>query len=93
MDSSYTLLWFWVTLEAAQLCVTSKLRTPLGKPQETFTSIEAAIRKFAAIARESEEVNNNKTVIKTDAKDSLAVKSPISGKIFHCLFTYIVINC
>lgn len=35
-----SVLLFWATWEAAQLCVMYKLRTPLGKPQETFTSIE-----------------------------------------------------
>ncbi|KAG0427948.1 hypothetical protein HPB47_025033, partial [Ixodes persulcatus] len=38
------LLWFWALWEAAQTCVTLKLRTPLGKPQETFTSVEAALK-------------------------------------------------
>ncbi|EEC17441.1 fkbp-rapamycin associated protein, putative [Ixodes scapularis] len=38
------LLWFWALWEAAQTCVALKLRTPLGKPQETFTSVEAALK-------------------------------------------------
>ncbi|KAK3583612.1 hypothetical protein CHS0354_039435 [Potamilus streckersoni] len=46
--SNSTLQWFWATWEAAQFCVLSKLRTPLGKPQETFTSIEAVIKSFAS---------------------------------------------
>lgn len=33
----------WITLEAAQFCVNYKLRTPLGKPNETFTKIEGAL--------------------------------------------------
>lgn len=37
----------WACWEAAQLCVLNKLRTPLGKPPETFTRIENAIRSFA----------------------------------------------
>ena len=40
--------WFWATWEAAQFCVLSRLRTPLGKPQDTFTTIEAVLKSFAA---------------------------------------------
>lgn len=36
----------WVTLEAAQFCVNYKLRTPLGKPNETFTKIEGALNEL-----------------------------------------------
>ncbi|CAN8005347.1 unnamed protein product [Ixodes hexagonus] len=42
------LLWFWALWESAQTCVQLKLRTPLGKPQETFTSIEGALKGFLA---------------------------------------------
>ncbi|XP_063961813.1 serine/threonine-protein kinase SMG1-like [Lytechinus pictus] len=38
--------WFWATWEAANFCVLSKLRTPLGKPQETFTAIRSALSEF-----------------------------------------------
>lgn len=48
-------LWFWAAWEAAQFCIMSKLRTPLGKPQETFTAIEAAVKKLAIELRKSEE--------------------------------------
>lgn len=34
----------WGTWESAQFCVNNKLRTPLGKPNETFTSIENALK-------------------------------------------------
>ncbi|XP_026671607.1 serine/threonine-protein kinase SMG1 [Ceratina calcarata] len=40
-------LYFWAGFEAAQHCVTNKLRTSLGKPQETFTSIESALKTLA----------------------------------------------
>lgn len=33
-------LLFWETWECAQYCVTNKLRTTLGKPQDTFIAIE-----------------------------------------------------
>ncbi|XP_077868684.1 serine/threonine-protein kinase SMG1-like [Saccoglossus kowalevskii] len=42
------LSWFWATCESALFCVLSKLRTPLGKPQETFQNIESTLRAFAA---------------------------------------------
>ncbi|KAK0173761.1 hypothetical protein PV328_006909 [Microctonus aethiopoides] len=40
-------LFFWSGIEAAQHCVMNKLRTPLGKPQETFTTIEGALKTLA----------------------------------------------
>lgn len=40
-------LMFWAGLEAAQHCVQNKLRTALGKPQETFTTIEGALKNLA----------------------------------------------
>ncbi|XP_030753715.1 serine/threonine-protein kinase SMG1 [Sitophilus oryzae] len=36
----------WCTLEAAQYCVNYKLRTPLGKPNETFMKIEYALNQL-----------------------------------------------
>lgn len=41
-------LWCWALWESAQICVHLKLRTPLGKPQETFTSIEGALKALLA---------------------------------------------
>ncbi|OXU25637.1 hypothetical protein TSAR_001094 [Trichomalopsis sarcophagae] len=40
-------LFFWGGFEAAQHCALNKLRTPLGKPQETFTTIEGALKTLA----------------------------------------------
>jgi len=37
----------WAAWEAAQFCVSCKLRTPLGKPQGTFTTIEGVIKNLA----------------------------------------------
>ncbi|XP_047110312.1 serine/threonine-protein kinase SMG1 [Schistocerca piceifrons] len=45
--SSDTVLLLWSVWEAAHFCVINKLRTPLGKPQDTFTSIEGAIKSLA----------------------------------------------
>lgn len=36
-------LLFWETWECAQYCVINKLRTTLGKPQDTFIAIEGKI--------------------------------------------------
>jgi hypothetical protein len=52
-------LFFWVTWEAAQFCVLTKLRTPLGKPQDTFTTIEAALKKFACDALNKDNEDSN----------------------------------
>lgn len=42
-------LVFWLEYEAARQCVRNKLRTTIGKPQETFLAIEAVISKYARI--------------------------------------------
>ncbi|XP_023013215.2 serine/threonine-protein kinase Smg1 [Leptinotarsa decemlineata] len=39
-------LYNWITLEAAEFCVNYKLRTPLGKPNETFMKIEGALNQL-----------------------------------------------
>jgi PI-3-kinase-related kinase SMG-1 len=39
--ASNLVMLLWAAWEAAQLCVMYKLRTPLGKPQDTFTNIES----------------------------------------------------
>lgn len=41
------LLYNWASLEAAEFCVNSKLRTPLGKPNDTFTAIENTLKRLA----------------------------------------------
>lgn len=53
-------LFFWSGFEAAQHCVLNKLRTSLGKPQETFTSIEGALKILAR------EISYNTDVIKKE---------------------------
>ncbi|XP_055371499.1 serine/threonine-protein kinase Smg1 [Condylostylus longicornis] len=53
------MLMHWVQWESSQYCVNNKLRTALGKPQDTFLKIEALIKEDARIIanRESEKVN------------------------------------
>ena len=46
-EPSTSFLWFWSLWECAQYCVQAKLKTPLGKANETFGSFETAIRTFA----------------------------------------------
>ncbi|KAK1877563.1 Serine/threonine-protein kinase SMG1 [Dissostichus eleginoides] len=41
-------MWQWAVWEAAQFTVLSKLRTPLGRAQDTFQTIEGMIRSLAA---------------------------------------------
>lgn len=53
------MLWFWATWESAQYCVLNRLRTPLGKPQDTFTSIEGVLKMFAKELDKATEEGNN----------------------------------
>ncbi|KAL4659048.1 serine/threonine-protein kinase SMG1 isoform X1 [Arapaima gigas] len=48
-------LWQWATWEAAQFTVLSKLRTPLGRAQDTFQTIEGMIRSLAAHSMNPEQ--------------------------------------
>lgn len=40
-------LWQWAVWEAAQFTVLSKLRTPLGRAQDTFQTIEGNVKNIA----------------------------------------------
>ncbi|XP_059616266.1 serine/threonine-protein kinase Smg1 isoform X2 [Phlebotomus argentipes] len=55
----------WIQWEAAQFCVANKLRTPFGKPQETFLRIEAIVKEDARILdlKESSTVDGIETVM------------------------------
>lgn len=44
---SRSLLLPLICFEAAQMCVMNKLRTSLGKPPETFTAFETALKAIA----------------------------------------------
>ena len=59
------ILAHWMQWEAVRLCVNNKLRTPLGKPQETFLKIESMIKENARILalKERSAVKNVKTSI------------------------------
>lgn len=43
------LLTSWIQWEAARYCVNNKLRTPLGKAQETIVKIENIIKEYARV--------------------------------------------
>lgn len=55
----------WIQWEAAQYCVDNRLRTPLGKPPDTFVSIENIIRKHAKILalKDQDTVNGYRAVM------------------------------
>ncbi|CAH1794898.1 unnamed protein product [Owenia fusiformis] len=55
VDGNDSLLWFWAMAESAQFCVLAKLRTPLGKPQDTFTKIEGALKAYAVQLKHGEK--------------------------------------
>lgn len=73
------MLWFWATWESAQYCVLNRLRTPLGKPQETFTSIEGVLKMFAKELDKPAEERND--ISKTDQKKGTVVMEENSRNI------------
>lgn len=53
-------LYFWSCWELIQFCILNKLRTPLGKPQDTFTKIENMIRQNASFSiQDTNQTANN----------------------------------
>ncbi|XP_020295832.1 serine/threonine-protein kinase SMG1 isoform X3 [Pseudomyrmex gracilis] len=62
-QANCSFLYFWNGFEAAQHCVLNKLRTSLGKPQETFTSIESALKILAR------EISYCMDVVKKEKQD------------------------
>lgn len=54
IQGNRTLLNTHLQYEAARYCVQQKLRTTLGKPQETFLAIEAIILKYARLLAEND---------------------------------------
>ncbi|XP_071818149.1 serine/threonine-protein kinase SMG1-like isoform X2 [Apostichopus japonicus] len=60
IDHNLAVQCFWATWEAAQFCVISKLRTPIGKPQDTFRAIEGALKDFVAGIHPNDETRTVK---------------------------------
>jgi PI-3-kinase-related kinase SMG-1 len=46
IENNEGLLWFWGLWECSQFFVQSKLKTPLGKPQDSFLAIESALKAY-----------------------------------------------
>lgn len=61
----------WAAFEAAEFCVNSKLRTPLGKPNDTFTAIEGTLKQ---LARDLIKLKSDSTKSKISAVDQKRVK-------------------
>ncbi|KAK7113677.1 hypothetical protein V1264_012925 [Littorina saxatilis] len=58
LDATESQMWFWATYETAHFTVLSRLRTPLGKPQETFMTIESVLKAFAKEAKSARDVED-----------------------------------
>lgn len=58
IDLNSETLYFWALWEITQYCILNKLKTPLGKPQDTFTKIENMIRQNASYLIQ-QNVNTN----------------------------------
>lgn len=54
--SNSSLLVGWMQWELAKFCVNNKLKTPLGKAQDTFLHIEGLIRKIARVVDGKEQM-------------------------------------
>ncbi|KAL4241086.1 Serine/threonine-protein kinase smg1 [Mactra antiquata] len=72
ISKNLSVQWFWATWEAAQFCILTRLKTPLGKPQDTFTSIEAVLKSLALEADNgnSDTLTDGKRNKKSDNEDN-----------------------
>ncbi|VDM42302.1 unnamed protein product [Toxocara canis] len=57
----YISKWRWALAQMAQYCVDNRLRTPLGKPADTFLKLENEIRRLAlnSLTRKSSTSSSN----------------------------------
>ncbi|XP_041362847.1 serine/threonine-protein kinase SMG1-like [Gigantopelta aegis] len=69
IDGNQSLLWFWTTWESAQFCVLARLRTPLGKPQETFMTIESVLKSFASEVKGHSESEDDPSTPENTKRD------------------------
>ncbi|CAF0784356.1 unnamed protein product [Brachionus calyciflorus] len=54
------ILWFWALWECAQFCVQSRLKTPLGKAQDTFVAIESVLKNYFNYEQQSQTMDKGK---------------------------------
>ncbi|XP_066926510.1 serine/threonine-protein kinase SMG1-like [Clytia hemisphaerica] len=76
------LLCFWVCWMAAEFCVLSRLKTPLGKASDTFQTIEASIKEMEARFRESsssskKNMKNDGTQVSEDCSKYLVIHQAV----------------
>ena len=76
---------FWIGYQLAQFCVNSKLKTPLGKAQETLTTIEKVLRRLTTNAAAASVVKVSQS--KEDghnSKNNEKCPSPSVLNVFEC---------
>jgi hypothetical protein len=76
-NNSQSALWFWSTWETAQFCILSKLRTSLGRAQETFQAIEGSLNQYAKEAKAADQDDQAKPRNKDDKKATDEDNEPI----------------
>lgn len=65
-----SVLCFWLTWEAANFCVLSRLKTPLGKAIDTFQSIEGVLKDLESKFRENTKCDKTEKKVKSKQKES-----------------------
>ncbi|KAI8636905.1 hypothetical protein BD408DRAFT_425387 [Parasitella parasitica] len=59
INNSETLLCFWAMWESARYCMLSRLRTPFGGPQQTFTAFERTLQALVCDAESKDCAGGN----------------------------------
>ncbi|EJD76312.1 hypothetical protein LOAG_16705 [Loa loa] len=54
--------WRWIIAQMAQFCINNRLKTPLGKPLDTFLAFENEIRRLASSALSRKPVPSGRSV-------------------------------
>uniref|UniRef100_A0A158R632 non-specific serine/threonine protein kinase n=1 Tax=Syphacia muris TaxID=451379 RepID=A0A158R632_9BILA len=80
--------WRWALAQTAQYCIDNRMKTPLGKPLETFLCFEKEMRRLAVSAL-SQEVGNttdcNFRDAKVETEEAVGSKAVVVAKNQRCL--------
>ncbi|KAK0425405.1 hypothetical protein QR680_009184 [Steinernema hermaphroditum] len=82
LDSSSK--WRWILAQVAAYCVENRMKTPYGRPQDTFAKFEGAIRGLAAVIAKREKMpsfNYRLRPTKADHKAPVLRKKPVDDDV------------
>ncbi|CCD67583.1 Serine/threonine-protein kinase smg-1 [Caenorhabditis elegans] len=84
--------WDWIINQTANFCIVNKMKTPLGKPMQTFAAFENEIKRLAkeVIVRKNSDKKLNKSSTE-DPNQSPPLKYSVQWLRVHLLLKLIVV--